>query len=97
MRIHAIIKHTVIIAPFVLILGAPWVSAQIADQPLTEVKAPAPAAEPGRVAAGSVEDTLLACMARIPQDASDGQRMMAEESCNREEGTRTLSQIAPKF
>jgi hypothetical protein len=49
------------------------------------------------VASGAVEDTLAACMARIPKDASDGQRMMAEESCNRDEGTRTVSQVAPKF
>ncbi len=37
-----------------------------------------------RVAAGSVEDNLDDCMARIPQDASGGQRMLASESCKRD-------------
>jgi hypothetical protein len=38
-----------------------------------------------RVAVGSVEDSLDACMARIPQDASAGQRMLAAESCKRDQ------------
>lgn len=37
-----------------------------------------------RVASGSVEDSLDACVARIPQDASAGQRMLAAESCKRD-------------
>lgn len=37
-----------------------------------------------RVASGSVEDNLNDCMARIPQDASTGQRMLASESCKRD-------------
>lgn len=38
-----------------------------------------------RVASGSVEDDLDACMSRIPQDASAGQRMLAEASCKRDQ------------
>lgn len=41
-----------------------------------------------RVAAGAVEDNLNACMARIPKDASGGQRMLAEESCRRDQANR---------
>lgn len=41
-----------------------------------------------RIAAGAVEDTLKACMARIPKDASIGQRMIAEQSCGRDERDR---------
>lgn len=41
-----------------------------------------------RVAAGAVEDNLNACMARIPKDASAGQRMLAEESCRRDQANR---------
>ncbi len=37
-----------------------------------------------RVAAGSVEDSLEACMARIPKDGSAGQRMLATETCERD-------------
>ena len=41
-----------------------------------------------RVAAGAVEDNLNACTARIPKDASAGQRMLAEESCRRDQANR---------
>jgi hypothetical protein len=41
-----------------------------------------------RVAAGAVEDNLNACMARIPKDASAGQRILAEESCRRDQANR---------
>lgn len=42
----------------------------------------------GRIAAGAVEDTLQACMARIPSDATAGQRMLAERSCERDQAAR---------
>jgi hypothetical protein len=35
-----------------------------------------------------VEDSLNACMARIPKDATAGQRMLAEESCRRDQALR---------
>ena len=67
------------------------VSAQAAD-PLPITRAPGSdttftTIEP-RIAAGAVEDTLKACMARIPKDASIGQRMIAEQSCGRDERDR---------
>jgi hypothetical protein len=103
MRTELIINRTVRIASFALILGIPWVPIQAADQPLTAAITSAPAivsvptGEASQMASGAVEDTLRACMARIPEDASAGQRMVAEESCNRDEGARSLSQVAPQF
>ncbi|MEC4890675.1 MAG: hypothetical protein RI101_11510 [Nitrospira sp.] len=41
-----------------------------------------------RVATGAVEDTLDACLARIPTNASAGQKMLAEESCRRDQAAR---------
>ena len=41
-----------------------------------------------RAASGTVGDTLEACMARIPKDASAGQRMLGEESCRRDQANR---------
>lgn len=41
-----------------------------------------------RVSAGTQGDSLEACMARIPKDASAGQRMLAEASCERDQTTR---------
>jgi hypothetical protein len=64
------------------------VSAQAADSPPT-TRAPGSdtTIEP-RIAVGAVEDTVKACMARIPKDASIGQRMIAEQSCGRDERDR---------
>ncbi|MCE3222970.1 MAG: hypothetical protein K0S58_1150 [Nitrospira sp.] len=39
----------------------------------------------GDVSPGAAEDTLKACLARIPEQATVGQRMMAELTCEREE------------
>lgn len=47
------------------------------------------------IAAGSVEDTIEACKARIPKDASIGQVMIAEQSCWRDENERNPVQAVP--
>lgn len=60
--------------------------------------APVPAAvtTPGNaIAAGAIEDSLQACLARIPKDATIGQRMIAEQSCRRDEGDRLPFQVTP--
>ena len=38
-----------------------------------------------RSSAGTQGDSMNACMARIPTDATVGQRMLAEESCKRDQ------------
>lgn len=40
-----------------------------------------------RASAGTQGDSLEACMARIPADATAGQRLLAEESCKRDQFT----------
>lgn len=40
-----------------------------------------------RASAGTQDDSLDACMARIPKDATAGQRMLAEETCARDQST----------
>ena len=49
----------------------------------------------GNAAAGAAEDTLRACIARIPHDASIGQLMMAEQGCWRDENDRKPVQAVP--
>ena len=46
-------------------------------------------------ASGTEGDTLQACMAGIPQDASAGLRMIAEQSCERDEANRKAIQAVP--
>jgi hypothetical protein len=44
---------------------------------------------------GAAQDTLRACMARIPKDASIGQLMIAEQGCWRDERDRNPIQSIP--
>jgi len=41
-----------------------------------------------RIAAGVEEETLDTCLAGIPQDATVGQRMLAEQTCRRDYASR---------
>jgi hypothetical protein len=56
-----------------------------------------PTGELAVVASGAVEDTLKACQVRIPELASVGQRMLAEQTCAGEEEIRKEIRSAPKF
>jgi hypothetical protein len=62
-------------------------SASAADGQVKGAVIPAPAP---KIASGAVEDSLKACLARIPEKASVGQRMLAERTCQGEDGTRKL-------
>jgi hypothetical protein len=48
------------------------------------------------IASGAAEDTLRACRARIPKDASIGQVMIAEQGCWRDENDRKRIQAVPE-
>src|SRR5688572_3957004 len=48
------------------------------------------------IASGAAEDTLRACRARIPKDASIGQLMIAEQGCWRDENDRKPVQTVPE-
>ena len=97
MRIYLFIRRIVIFTSLVLICGLPALATQAADQPSGGSP---PVVVDGRAwhdGGGPVEDTLKACLARIPKDGSSGQRMLAKQSCKQDEGTRKASQDAPKF
>jgi len=97
MRTYRIIQLTVLLASLVLMTGLPSLSIQAADQSLKgAIIIPLPG-DSGAVATDAVEDTLRACLARIPTDASPGQRMLAEQSCQQNEAARAQTQAAPKF
>lgn len=74
------------------------------DSHVTGTMVLSPTEEPGAqrgnlsvLASGAVEDSLKACMARIPELASVGQYLLAKQSCVGEEQTRTESRSAPNF
>ena len=95
MNIHLVITRTIFIALLALI---PWIAAPSADATGKASKASAPPTQSegrGIVASGAVEDTRQACLARIPKDATSGQRMIAEHSCKRDQESRQSIQDAP--
>ncbi|MBA3613180.1 MAG: hypothetical protein H0W49_09770 [Nitrospirales bacterium] len=51
--------------------------------------------DPTRVSTGTQDDTLEACTSRIPKDATDGQRMIATTSCERDANARTSIDAVP--
>jgi hypothetical protein len=50
---------------------------------------------PNRVSQGTQGDTLQACLARIPKDATDSQRMLATLTCERDEKARASIDAVP--
>ena len=50
---------------------------------------------PKRVSQGTQGDSLKACLSRIPSDASAGQRMVAERTCQRDAENRRSIDAVP--
>ena len=66
-------------------------SSSTAPMPSSTATAESPEAKQSRqtrIAAGIEEETLDTCIARIPQNATVGQRMLAEQTCRRDFSTR---------
>jgi hypothetical protein len=100
MRIPTITKYGVVASAVVLFAALSMrstQSAQAADLLVERTMGFATVAELDVMASSAAEDTLKACMARIPAFASAGQRMLAERSCAGEEEVRKTLRSAPKF
>ena len=46
-----------------------------------------------QIATDSVEDSLKACLARIPSDASAGQKTLAVDTCKEEDALRNMTTL----
>ena len=92
------IYRMILVASLALVLAPiAWLGAlqaQAADQP-SEALSQSLSTGGSDTASGAVEDTLKACVMRIPKDASIGQRMIAVESCQRDETDRKPIQNVP--
>jgi hypothetical protein len=97
MRSQLFIKRLVLLSFLISISLLATPATHAADQLVEGAMVLAPIGAINVVASGAVEDTLKACLARIPEDASAGQRLLAEQNCAGEEGTRKSIQVAPKF
>ena len=83
---------------FALLFALPAVTAAAAasDEHMKGAMILTPATQED-VASGAVEDTLKACMVRIPVDATRGQRLLAEQNCAGQQQIRQLVPEATKF
>lgn len=97
MRIQLFMKRAVLTGCLVMSVILPTIQGQAADLSTKESPAPLTTGDMNVMASGSVEDTLKLCLARIPKDASSGQRLLAEQSCQGAERTRSTSQGASQY
>lgn len=97
MTTNQFIRYAVMVATLVAIAGLSVSTTQAADQARATAIPSAQTRELGIVAAGAVEDSLQACLARIPKDATAGQRMVAEQGCKQDQASRQSVQVSPRF
>jgi len=92
-----LIRHIIIGTSFALIAGTAVTQAHAASKPPKAAATTAVAPENGlsMTASGAVEDNLKYCLKRIPQKASTGQRMMAEQGCRRDQESRKSIDAVP--
>jgi hypothetical protein len=95
MMTHLFLTRSVLL-PSVLFLASAW-SPFNTFAAEGKVKGAVITAPVPQIASGSVEDSLKACLARIPEKASVGQRMLAERTCQGEDGSRKTMNNAPHF
>jgi hypothetical protein len=90
---------TVVVMVSLLVAISIWNAqpAQAADLHVKGAAGSVPTRALSVIASGAVEDTLKACMDRIPKESSIGQRMLAEQTCAGEDETRKVIRSAPKF
>jgi hypothetical protein len=100
MRISTATRSGVVVLAVVLFAALSIWSTQLvqaADRLVEKPMGFAPMAELAVMASGAAEDTFNACRARIPELASVGQRMLAEQSCASDEESRKAIRSAPQF
>ena len=103
MQTHFLVNRSLLLSLLLLLPSYPLPSTYAEDQPPKQSEDQQlkgglilpPKDRFGDVAPGAAEDTLKACLARIPEQATVGQRMMAERTCEREEAIRKTYQGSP--
>ena len=86
----------VLAASFLVSASPAWTSSALASALVEGAIIMAPVREVDFVAAGAAEDTLTACLARIPFNTTVEQRLLAETTCAQEETARNRSSL-PNF
>jgi hypothetical protein len=94
MRNQGVMRQTMMVTVLTVAACLSAAATQAADQPANMKTLPPQTDNLGVIASGAVEDNLKTCLARIPKDSSAGQRMIAEQSCERDdEGRQTYRSV----
>jgi hypothetical protein len=91
-------RQTIIWTSFALIAGTAVMQAHAASKtpkPPAATTTATPKNGLSMTASGAAEDNLKYCLQRIPQKASTGQRMMAEQGCRRDQESRKAIDAVP--
>lgn len=94
MNCSLLFRYRTTLGTLCLLAGLTAAPAQAADSGQTAPSAKAATTSQNAIAAGAVEDSLKACLARIPKDATAGQRMIAKQGCQRDETERKPFQVS---
>lgn len=98
MKHTLLMKRTILVASMALVpLILPGLTLAVPQVTKPMSSAEAQAQGLTQIAVGSVQDTLKACLGRIPQDASSGQLMLAEQTCQHVDAERTINQTSLTF
>ena len=97
MEKFAIIRRVVLVSLVMSIATWSLPLTNAAEQPVKETTHRVATTAFDTVAANSVDDTLKDCLARIPEVATPGQRLLAEQNCRGEERMRQEMQVTPSF
>jgi hypothetical protein len=98
MKPDPFIKRTILVATLAMIpfiLPGLALAAESVKETLSSAEAQAHGL--AQIAEGSVSDTLKLCLGRIPQNASAGQLMLAEQNCQKVQTARTITQASLTF
>ncbi len=93
MSVHLILKPLTLLSALILTMA--WSSAALSASDAKQHKKKKPASEASKKAEKS--DVLKTCLDKIPRDATLGQRLLAEQSCLREEEQRKRTGEAARF
>lgn len=93
MSLHLVLKPLTLLSALVLTMA--WSSAALSASDAKEPKKKKPTSELSKKAEKS--DALKTCLDKIPRDATLGQRLLAEQSCTREEEQRKRTGEAARF
>jgi hypothetical protein len=97
MHSRLFILRTIIAGAFLIFPLTFGPSANAAAKASKTTATPVATTSGNTIAAGASEDSLKSCLSRIPKDATVGQRMIAEQSCQRDEGERKPFQATGSY